>query len=173
MTLGTEVNSAVTTVENDVRVIFKDVEGALQTPIGAVTSSTTSGVKSLLTKRVNLGATVPLNKKFAKTFAELACVAALAIGLIGTQLYVYMDHKKAIELNQGRTSTLEAVTKQYDTDFVTVNSAIIATNKIVGSVQTAEQADAAKIAQIQAQLNSRLSPVHATSAVTRKYFRKK
>jgi hypothetical protein len=173
MSIGTEVGGAVTSVENEVKVIFKDVEGALQTPIGTVASSTGSGVKSVLTKRVNFGATLPLNKKFAKTFAELFCVAALAVGLIGTQVYVYMDHKKAIEATSARTSTLESVTKQYDTDFVNVNSAIIASQKIVGSVQTAQKADEAKIAQIQAELNSKLSPVHATSAVTRKYFRKR
>jgi hypothetical protein len=174
MSIGTEVNTVITTAENDVKVIFKDVESVLTMPIGTATTATGGAVKNVLTKRVDIfGAKIAVNKRFVKVFAEMACVAALAIGLIGTQVYVYMDHKKAIELNSGRTSSLESLTKQFDTDFTNVNSAIITTNKIVNSVQTAQKADEAKLAQIQAELNSKLSPVHATSAVSRKYFRKK
>jgi hypothetical protein len=171
MSLGTEFSSVVTTVEKDA----KAVEGALTMDVGPATTAVKTSISSLLTKKIDIfGATIPLNKKVTTKVVELLCVAALAIGLIGTQVYVYENHKQAIEDTQARTTSLESVTKQYDTDFVNVNSAITATNKVVASVQTAETADAAKVAALAAQvsaLNSKLSPVRPTT--TRKYYSKR
>ena len=158
--------TVLSTIETDV----KAVETALTTDIGPATTATKSAIGSLLTKKIDVfGATIPVNKKVTKKIAELAAVAVLAIGLIGTQVYVYLDHKKAIESNSGRTGTLESLAKQTDTNFVNVNAAVIATNKILASVQADQKAEDAKIAA----LNARLSPVRPTTAVTRKYYRKR
>jgi hypothetical protein len=167
MSLGTEFKAVETTVVNDAKVIFKDTENVLTTDLRPVTTN-------FLTKKVDIfGATIPVNKKYFKTFVEMASVAILAIGLVGTQVYLYQDHKKQAALQDGRTATLESLSKQVDTNLTVMNSDIIATNKQIASVDTAEKSDAARIAQIQAQLNAKLSPVHPTTAVTRKYFRKR
>jgi hypothetical protein len=168
MSLETEFSTVVTTVEKDA----KAVEGALTMDVGPAATKVKSSVGAFLTRRIDIfGATIPLNKKVTTKVLELLCVAALAVGLIGTQAYVYENHKQAIEDTQARTTSLESVTKQYDTDFVNVNSAITATNKVVASVQDTQKADEAKVAALAAQvsvLNNKLSPVRPT--ITRKYY---
>ena len=167
MSLGTEFKAVETAVENDAKVIFKDTEAVLTTDVSPI-------VTNFLTKKVDIfGATIPVNKKVTKTIVEMVCVAALAIGLVGTQVYLYEDHKKQAALQDGRTTTLESLAKQVDTNLTSMNSDITATNKQIAAVETAEKSDASRLAAVEAKLNAKLSPVYPTSAVTRKYYRKR
>lgn len=163
MSLGTELKAVETAVVND----GKALGNALTTDVRPATTN-------FLTKKVDVfGATIPVNKKYFKTFVELASVAVLAIGLIGTQVYLYQDHKTQAALQDGRTGTLESLSKQVDINLKNMNADIIATNKQIGAVDTAEKSDAARLSAVEAKLNAKLSPVYPTSAVTKKYFRKR
>ena len=142
----------------------------LKTTEAALTADVVPAMGNFLTKKVDIfGASIPLNKKVTKVVVELVAVAVLAIGVIGTQVYVYADHKKAIELNSARVGTVEAYQKQTDTNFVAVNSAITATDKLIAVTDAKVASLAAKLAADEA----KLTPVRPTSAVTRKYYRKR
>jgi hypothetical protein len=157
--------SILSTIETDV----KAVGTVLTTDIGPATSATKSAIGSILTKKIDIfGATIPFNKNITIKIVELVCVAALAIGLIGTQLYVYTNHKKAIEEDTARIGSVEAYNKQTDTNFVNVNAEIATTNKTVTAVDAKINALAAKVAADE----KYLTPARPTTAVTRKYYRR-
>lgn len=155
---------------NDVTAVKNVLTADALPTIQLTASKAEATVFAFLTRRVDIfGAKISVSKALVKYGA----VAVLALGLFGTQVYVWEQHKEFASLTDGRVGTVEAYQKETDTNFVNVNAAIIATNKVVSGVNTSLNAKVDALAAKVAADEAKLTPVRPTTAVTRKYYRKK
>jgi hypothetical protein len=156
--MSLNLGNSVTTVEN-----------ALTTDVLPMASSFETKVFKFLTHRVNIfGAKLSVSKALVKYGA----VVVLAIGLFGTQVYLYEQHQNAT----GRIGTVESLAEQTDTNFVIVNSKLDEARSLISANQTAQTTTDAKVTALAAKVaadEAKLSPARPTTAVTKKYFRKK